>query len=276
MESDFEIRLTSGLRVILEVTSSTVESRAQQAGLIGSGAWECPGIQRNWSVTLQGAGPATTGARVSKFKNGATPYFATLEKECPLGYGDLLNFNFSIDLSPSARSAIFALNELGARHGSLLDKPPYGSPHVYIGWAYADVNDDPSLNDVVESASLSNQKKLEQYEDSQRHLFIWIDQTDYRNSADLFTFNIPTEPPRIATSLDRVWVGPWSPGINYEGSLHSLISSDGTGSWIRHIAPRVSAYYESNESKSSVKLDHLTRGVHPFGSSKPWRSKAGS
>lgn len=275
MESDFEIRLASGVRVVLEVTSSTVESRAQQVKLIGSGAWECPEIQRNWSVTLTGAGPRKAGARITRFKSEAAPYFAILERECPYGYGDLLNYNFSTDLSLSARDAIFALNELGSPHGSLLDKPPYGVPHVYIGWAYADVNDDPSLNEVVEGAALSNQKKLEQYGDSQRHLFIWIDQTDYRNTADLFTFNIPSEPPRFASSIDRFWVGPWSPGINYEGSLHSLLSSDGRDPWIRQVSPRVSDYYEKNEITSSVKLDHLTKSIYPFGNSKPWRSEPG-
>ncbi|MGC1239910.1 MAG: hypothetical protein WA860_14095 [Acidimicrobiales bacterium] len=271
MECDFAIDFVGGTRAVLEVTSSTVEKRAQQVKLVGSGAWECPGITRNWSVTLEGAGHDRAGARISRFKSLAPPYFSILEQECPLGYGDLLHYDVSVELSPSARAAISSLNELGAPHGSLLDKPPYGSPHVYLGWAYADVNNDPSLNEVVESAALSNQKKLERYSDSQRHLFIWIDQTDYRNAADLFTFNIPKESPTLPTSIDRVWVGPWSPGINYEGSLHSLISSNGRDPWIQHVNPRVSAYYESNDGKSLVKLDHLTKGVHPFGSSKPWR-----
>jgi hypothetical protein len=272
MECDFEIYLPSGLRVALEITSSTVRNRAQQLKLIGGGAWDCPGIKRNWSVQLDGAGPRKAGTRIDTFKSQAGSFFVTLEKECPYGAGDLLNADFSIELSRTAQMAIAGLNELGARHGSLLEKPPYGFPRIYLGWTYEGASDDPSLNEVVEKAALSNREKLEQQSDCERHLFVWIDQTDYRNWADLFTFQFTNDTPHLPESISQVWVGPWSPGINYDGSLQSLLSSNGTDPWIRHVGPRVSEYYERNRGKSPVMLKHLTDGVHPFGTAKPWRS----
>lgn len=271
MECDFEIRLPNGSRVTLEVTSSTVSNRAQQVKLIER-MWKCPGIQRNWSVSLDGAGHRKAGARINRFKSEAPPFFVTLEDQCPLGHGDLLNFGFSLELSPTAHEAISALNDLGARHGSLLDKPPYGSPHVALGWIYDNVAEDPSLNEVVGKLTQSNLMKLEKYANGERHLFIWIDQTDYRNYADLFTFQVPTESPVIPASVHRVWVGPWCPGINFDGSLQSLLSTHGTDPWVEHVGPKVADYYAHNEGKSTVKLEHLTNGVHPFGSAKPWRT----
>ena len=269
MECDFEILLPDGSRLILEVTSSTVKERAEQAKAIGSGAWVCPGIERNWSIQLDGAGRRKTGAGVKKFKSHSPAHLVQLEKECPLGGGDLLNFHFSLDISEAAREAIVALRELGVRHGSLLDKPPYGPAYAAIGWVYDGVPNDPSLKQVVEEAVLANQGKLKKHSDCEKHLFVWIDQTDYRNWADLLTFQISNEPLEFSTAVDRVWTGPWSPGISFDGSLHSLISSRGNEPWIRHMRPSVADYYQRNKGHSSVTLKHLTEGRFPFGNAQP-------
>lgn len=271
-ECDFEILLPDGSRVSLEVTSSTVKERAEQVRAIGSGAWACPGIERSWSIQLDGAGRRKTGARVKKFKSNSPSHLVQLEKECPLGGGDLLNFDFSLEFSEAAREAIAALRELGVRHGSLLDKPPYGPAYAAIGWVYDSVPNDPSLKQVVEEAALANQGKLNMHSDCERHLFVWIDQTDYRNWADLCTFQVPSEPLDVSSSVDQVWTGPWSPGINFDGSLHSLISSRGNEPWIRHMRPSVADYYQRNTGKSAVTLKHLTEGRFPFGNAQPWKT----
>jgi hypothetical protein len=199
---DFDIVHPDGQIDALEVTLATLDElvEAKQAHSKHVGHWmDVDGLRRSWYVF------STSRARFSRWRPGR---LADLLRG--LEHRAMERFSFGHDARRLPASAAVA-HELGidaassqAGTGGVLVLPPnddsvWVSDHMNPG--------KHAIRELERTAEAAdNRRKLESSGRSERHLFVWIDETNYLPWSDLHRGQIPRRPPELGSSITMGWL----------------------------------------------------------------------
>jgi hypothetical protein len=243
---DFDILLPDGRTIALEVTSSTVGEVVGMWKAIRELDWCIPGLTRSWSAQLQAAGPGKAGTAVRRFHQQAAQWFNILGAEVPYGAGDVIGDAAKLPLSEKAKEAVAKLKALGAKGATAVDATVNGGkpaivvgtvgPGGFIGWSAVDA--------AVETALTDNADKLAKASADERHLFLWVDNTDNPSYVAMATFSPAGEAPNFKGRADVVWVGLWMNGVLGWTNVHSLWKATSGSAWEQIRVPDTRAYAE--------------------------------
>ena len=171
---DFDIELSDGQVIALEVTSSIVPEVVGMWKTVRQLDWWFDGLRPSWSVTLDAAHLGHSGTRIRKFHKRAPDLFRVVGAEVGRSAGDIFGKGAASYLSPAARQAIDELRSLGVRSANPVDTNVDGRGCIVVGtvgpggWT-----DGRSVNLAVERAANANRTKLACAPADERHLFVW-------------------------------------------------------------------------------------------------------
>ena len=199
---DYDIHI--GDRVIaLEVTSATDGDVRSLWDTVHDQEWEAPSLGRSWGLTLK------PGSRTKGLAEKALPFLRTLEA------GGVEKFDDSYPSRLSSDGVLQAqrqLSELGIRNGISMDSKPTRIVVSVIGpsgWGSAD-----TLTYLVERAAQRKVEQLGRATAEERHVFLWLDWSDYDAQAAMhFVMDLgvlPKSPPALPEGIDKVWVMPFA------------------------------------------------------------------
>jgi hypothetical protein len=252
MTPDFDVALSNGLHVALEITSSRDEAVIGLVNAALSKTWEADGLAQDWQVSI----PQATGRerrRVDRLVKNILPELAVLERN---GVDDVLNP--SAWPTPTARSelnnaeartASVAIAKLGAvlvRPSGHPD-PPRTSRLLFTvqGGVSPDVG---AVNDLVVAAVQANYRKLAVAKADERHFFLWV----HASMADLefavFQGRLPDTVPSIPTGINTVWVANRGVIRLGEVGVQNLWRLDNSTGWQALNPPRNAANDEQGTS----------------------------
>ena len=197
---DFDLQVGSKT-IALEVTSSTDEETTKLWKSVDKQEWEEPTLTRSWGLVL------TPGTHVKTLRSGVALHLHLLES---VGIWKFDESRPPRTWPPEALLALDTLRKLGVRRGHSQIDPP---TRIVIGvngpGGWGDRDD---LNRAMERSIAEIIEKLRRATAEARHLFVWLDWTDFEAQAamhfilDLGIF--PNVPPTMPDGLDEVWTAP--------------------------------------------------------------------
>ncbi len=215
--------------IALEVTSTTVGEVHALWDAVGRQSWECAKCSWGWAIFVEAAGPGDKGAPIGEISRWIEDHLVVLEQADINYFG--LPHPLPTDLA--AANAVTALAKLRVRAGSSVGPPPHQdiAPQILVGTSGPGGIADPKhINTAAEKAIDDNIEKLRSAPVDERHLFLWVDSTDSDCFAPLSFGTLPTTPPTMAESLDKVWVAADLRGPTVPTSV--LWSVTPTGPWV--------------------------------------------
>jgi hypothetical protein len=229
---DFDIARNNGNIVALEVTSLTVQNVMAMEAAIKKRKWRDERLAFDWSPMITMAARKSMGADIAKFHQSVAHICKSLEDRGGTHHGaltgeDLIANGTFRDKSP-VDPDLLKLYELGVRHLNVF--VPYdGGGQISIGFVGMPENE--SINDLLIPVTESNVEKLRRATASERHLFVWVDRTDWETESKMILYQLPTSPLSMVESLDALWLGLYSPKFKTWTNVAALWRADREGNW---------------------------------------------
>ncbi len=98
------------------------------------------------------------------------------------------------------------------------------------------------LEDFIAEAIDDNAEKLDRAAADERHLFIWVTESDHTNWPRLATDQVPSGGPSYEAPVDLVWVGLWSYRYSTESFAARLWTISRDGAWLSQTVPATRSY----------------------------------
>jgi len=207
---DFKITRAGGGTIALEVTATTVNNVASTWDAIHKESWSSDVLTSNWSVFIRAPDRSSFPIRINGLAEKVAPHLTALE----CAGVDTFGPNDGLHGSDEEMAATRHLYELGVVQGCVLAAPCPGEPaEIAIGTVGAFSGPWVDLvNRAVEREVEANKEKLANASADERHLFVWVDQTDPNCQAGIILGPTPATSPCIPNGIDAVWIAPWLPG----------------------------------------------------------------
>ena len=229
---DFDIVRINGNIVALEVTSLTVQNVMAMEAAIKERNWRDERLAYDWSPMITMAARKSMGTDIAKFHQSVAHIFKSLEDRGGTHHGaltgeDLIANGAFRDKSP-VDPDLLKLYKLGVRHLNVF--VPYdGGGQISVGFVGTPENE--SINDLLMPVMDGNIEKLRRATASERHLFVWVDRTDWETESKMFLYQLPLSPLSMVKSLDAVWLGLYSPKFKTWTNVGALWRADREGNW---------------------------------------------
>jgi hypothetical protein len=118
-------------------------------------------------------------------------------------------------------------------------------PSINIGTIGSWCSETSSVHSAVEREALNNSEKLTAAEANERHLFLWVDDTDPTSVEELTNFRLPKANPELPVGIDVVWVALWMRNVNSQSNTYALWHVTPDLGWKIERTPAVRAYAEA-------------------------------
>lgn len=225
---DYDIYLTDGRVVALEVTSSATPALKSMWAAISKDEWDASTLRRSWTLLLREPNEWYV-PNIKQLRGKAVACLEILEQ------ADVERFGSSSSLARGdvdVRNAMFALANLGVTDGASCTVEGE-SPRIVFGSASGVGFGDPyALNWVVEKAVIENVGKLRQSGRDALHLFVWLDWTDRGAQYNVMMGRVPDRPPELPADIAAVWVTPH--GIYAPGVQPTWLWKAMSTGWVQH------------------------------------------
>ena len=205
--------------IVLEVTSATDGEVRSLWDTVHDHEWEEATLGRSWGLTLK------PGSRIKGLADKAVPLLRTLEAQGVEKFDDSYPSRRSSDVT---LRALHQLSEIGIRNGISMNSKPTRIVVSVIGpsgWGSSG-----TLINVVERAAQRKVKQLSRAAADERHLFLWLDWSDYDAQAAMhFVMDLgvlPEHPPSLPAGIDKVWIMPFAV---MDGRTRPLLSATAEG-----------------------------------------------
>jgi hypothetical protein len=77
----------------------------------------------------------------------------------------------------------------------------------------------------------NNYEKLLRAVATERHLFVWVDRSDWESESKMFLHELPKAILPMHKQLDAVWLGLWSPKFQSWSNVGALWKAGKDGNW---------------------------------------------
>jgi hypothetical protein len=206
---DFDITLTDGSCVALEVTSAIGEDavRLSDAAFGREGrerTWPAPSLANDWLVTI---GPKPN--RVAHLIGEVIPLLLVLEQHGMSGVDTRVNpaYHRPTRGTPTeVTEAMSALFRLTVKAAHALNPRPPSQAQVFISISQGLTADRERVNQLVVERAEPKREKLAKATAVARHLFVWMDGTQPEAELAMATLSPPASAPAIPPGIDVVWV----------------------------------------------------------------------
>lgn len=212
---DFDLVLTDGRVIAVEVTSATDE-HMERLGGEARRRYPAPGLAATWNVWLP-MNPA--GLKLGPLMRELAPLLAVLERHGVVHVGR----GIEAPANPEAAEAARSIERLPVHRAGRLGAPEPGEdPRLVLAFrSPARVADpDAALNALVADRAEAKRDVLTRARADKRHLFVWVRQTD----AWLTMTDLPSPPPdapRLPPPIDVAWAATSNPATGL-GKLYRL------------------------------------------------------
>jgi len=222
---DFDIELSDGRRIPLEVTSATDEAIEALCRVALEKVWEAPSLVHHWWIGL----PRDGTLRIKPLMAEVIPYLEVLERHHIEEVGGALVKRLPpADAGEEVAAAARGVLELGITHANRLGHPKPGEAARVVASLHGGVGSDfDSMNDLVAKRAREKVEKLRAAPGDERHLFVWIRSSD----AELALATLPPPPstPVLPDGIDVVWVA--NAGGNPDAPFDRLLCLRPPGGW---------------------------------------------
>ncbi|HEY4896450.1 MAG TPA: hypothetical protein VII01_10205 [Solirubrobacteraceae bacterium] len=196
---DFDIELTDGRHVALEVTSAGVEDLEALKRVALEPVREEPTLGYHWWLSL----PMDSSIRVKPLTANVGPHLEVLEQ-----YGiEQVRTRDALPHAGDAAEAARAIFALGADRATRLDPKPGEVARLMASLHGGAGSDFDSMNDLVAESAQKKVKKLLEAPGDEKHLFVWIRSSAAGAELAIATLPAPEDTPPLPGGIDVVWVG---------------------------------------------------------------------
>lgn len=203
---DFEIEVSDGPRIALEVTSSADEKVLSLLSAALKREWLGPGLANDWQIGIEHAAAPIDMRRLMA---GAVPILSVFES-----HGCL---DVDIRVSPQHRKpptgtpqpvadAMQGLFDLGAILARSLGPRRDVEAKLFVSAHGGASSNHGRVNELVEAAAASNAAKLAAADVDERHLFVWLNASEADAELAISTLGPPPSPPALPPGVDVVWL----------------------------------------------------------------------
>jgi hypothetical protein len=224
---DFDIELTDGRVVALEVTSAADrEIEALRATALGR-EWKAPSLGQHWWLGV----PENRKLRVKTLMTGVVPHLEVLEQHDIEEVGGSRHpvRHLPLGTHPAVAEAARGVFALGADRATRLGIPKPGETALVMASLHGGISSNfGMLNELVAECASAKVAKLTVAEADERHLFIWMRPSAASAELAVATLPPPESRPMLPDGIDVVWVatGPSTSDALY-GKLWQLRSPGG-------------------------------------------------
>lgn len=228
---DFDVLLTDGRVVALEITAASDPEVVRLHAQAFKFEWPAPLLLNDWQIGVKHplGGPTINLRPVQKgiesilvvFEhNGVANVGSVGMSRPPVGVNQDVTdattemFNLGVTMARVHRRAkapgkAMVLNSIHGGHGSNANE----------------------MNELVEINAMANIEKLRDAEGDEKHLFVWIDSSRPEAELAMHLGQMPFGSPTLPEGLNTVWVGSWGTvGIGKAG-FERLLRIQPSGEW---------------------------------------------
>lgn len=232
---DFDVVTSAGRIVALEVTSRV--DAAVAAFWKGNRSLIDPtGLTYSWSLTVPHPVGSPTDPRLRDLARHAPGFLASVEPHLPPGCVELMGSLENLEGTP-AHDAALGLKSLRVINANPL--PRFGGVTSQAALGTSGHPREVPLARVITEAIAANAEKLARATADERHLFLWVDNSDTPNWNRLYLEQEPLVGPEYGPCIDMVWVALWSRNYFPYSSAAKIWRILRSGFWERVPVPEV-------------------------------------
>lgn len=210
---DFDIHVVSDDVIALEVTSSVFGEVAAFWRSLAETTFGIDELRLCWSISVTHPHLGPNTPQVKDLRKYLVAQLLTIEAHLSDGVVDVM-WEPEAFVGTEAAGAIVRLRQLGVNTANPLQV--FNSERAQVGVGTGGFHRHLSMKQVIENKIADNDKKLAKAQATQRHLFVWITDTDIGNSVAMALDQLPQDEPDTFGCSDVIWVGLWSPGYRAE------------------------------------------------------------
>jgi hypothetical protein len=206
---DFDVNLSTGRVIALEVTTAAVERAVETSAATRKlAAARFPSLTHHWGLTARHPSEEERGPQIKMLAKHADVLLHRLEV-AGVSCFDTENPGSAPAIEdPDALAAAQTLAEFGVFAGrQFLPVGAGESASVPLSLVSSVIVDNEDLNGAVSREALANLAKLEEATADGRHLFVWVDPSLSGPELAMFTGNVPPVAPKLPASIETVWAG---------------------------------------------------------------------
>jgi hypothetical protein len=211
MSYDFDLLLTDGRKVALEITAASDQDTLRQHAQAFKRDWAAPSLQSDWQIGVNRV-PGQRPVDLIPVRKLIEPILAIYER---FGITEIGAVAMWRPIPPpgshsevaDAMKRMFALGVTMARCHRPANPP--GSALVLLSIHGGHGANIEELNQLVEEHAAANIKKLRLANADERHLYVWVNATTPDAELALHIGETPTLIPVLPEGIDTVWVGSW-------------------------------------------------------------------
>lgn len=194
---DFDVNLSDGRVVGVEVVRFTDQGRLQQTAEIRRRAWWFSELSSAWHLSFD------SGARIDRLHDGVADLLRLIEQAGLTRLRTVVSSTSTAD--DATKDAVDRLREMGIVALIALPELPPGeviaAPFDYGGATGPDL-----VSSMIEQMSTRKGPKLARAEADERHLFIWVEWAQHATLAALAFVALTPPHPVLPDPVDAVWV----------------------------------------------------------------------
>lgn len=239
MTHDFDIEVPTRGTIALEITTSVFSEFAAFWRGLANTTFDTEALQNSWSISVTPPSEGSNTPSVKRIRNELLSLLIRVEAHLPLGVIDVMWADDAFH-DTDAIGAIHGLRSLGVTTANPL--PRFGSDRRQVAIGTSGFRRHTSMTQVIEERVRDNSAKLARAKAAEKHLFVWITDSDIGNSVTMALDQLPDEGPESMDGIDVVWMGLWSPGFSSESWAQRLWSFSLVQGWTAHRIPLVRTY----------------------------------
>lgn len=206
---DFDIELPNGLRIALEVTTAAEPSVISQRHAAFAREWTNPRLTNNWWITIRDS-PARTQNSITRVVQTMSPLLEQFERAGltmvePRREGR--GKDRSATLPPEMEAERQEMLRLRVAAARAWGQPAAGEDAaILISFRRGLTGQSWDLNELVVARARHKLEKLLGADANERHLFVWLDNSQAAAELAMETLPPPSPGPPLPPGIDTVWL----------------------------------------------------------------------
>lgn len=220
---DFDIELSDGRRVALEVTSAVNGAVISLQNTAFGQEWPAPELQSDWWIGIPQEASTT---RLRSLRRTLVAELRILEAHgAPEIAPDWTDYGIPPELPPAVTRSVRALLDSGIDWARSINSERSGDAQLHFVFHGGASSDFEQLHRIVLERVTAKAPKLVRADADERHLFVWLDGTYPDAELAVGTLPPPSPAPELPAEVDAIWLS--TPPFGNPERLWVLTSSAG-------------------------------------------------
>jgi hypothetical protein len=228
---DFQIDLSDGRRVILDVTAATKDRTVKEA-IAFNNDWSAPELHSDWVVRHVKDLEGTETVYVKELVERLKPILVELEgSETP---------EVIVPLGGVHPHAVEGLSSLGIQRVQNRGPRQDESGGAILFIRSSSTSGDPGeINRVAQERAEAKADSLSKQDGDEHHVFVWFDSTQPAAELALHAGTLPGVGPELPAGVDAIWVTNYGPPVGGTITPGRLLRTGVDGGWLEVQVPHI-------------------------------------